>query len=292
MPDARCTIDDAEDAYSDGELERTLELCEILLEADPDDTNALYLMGETMLELEEYEAAEEIFRDALGLEPESGALYNGLGVALFELCRFNQARKALDTALELDPRIAESRMYLGFFHERRGEFDAALGEYELAMDLDPEHFHAPTPLSLEEIQGAIERVMDQLPPAIGSYLSGVPWRIEDVPATATLTARRPPLSPLLTCLFEGDARDPIETPAPLDHAPAEIVLFRQNFEKSIRTPAELHTALLNAVLFELEHYLSLDEAEIKALGLAELARGSVFASGAVDEDVSSDRVLH
>jgi tetratricopeptide (TPR) repeat protein len=292
MPEARCTIEDAEDAYTDGELERTLELCEALLEADPDDTNALYLMGETMLELEEYEAAEEIFRDALGLEPESGALYNGLGVALFELCRFDQARKALNTAVEMDPRIAESRMYLGFFHERRGEFDAAREEFELAAELDPEHFHPPTALSLEEIQAAIELVMDQLPLALGNYLSGVPWRIEDVPATAMLTARRPPLSPLLTCLFAGDARDPVETPVPLDHAPDEITLFRHNFGKSVRTPAELPIALLNAVLFELEHYLSLDEAEIEALGLTELARGPVITDDPADEDISSDRVLH
>jgi len=163
MPDQPWTIADAEDAYAEADLERTLEICELLLERNPDDADALYLMGEAMLELEEYEAAEEIFRDALGLEPEAGGLYNGLGVALFEQCRFDGARKALETALELDPRIAEARMYLGFFHERRGEAEQAEEQYRQAEGLDPEHFQMPAPLTIEQVQQSVELVIDRMP---------------------------------------------------------------------------------------------------------------------------------
>ena len=121
MTEERPTIEDAELAFEAGLLEQVLEVCEGLLEADPDDVDALYLLGEAMLELEEFEAAHEIFADLLTLEPDAGGAYNGLGVALFELCRFEEARDALSQATELDPRLAEARLYLGYFHERRGE---------------------------------------------------------------------------------------------------------------------------------------------------------------------------
>ncbi len=290
MPDSRWTAEDAEDAYAEGDLERALEVCEALLEANPEEPDALYLMGEVMLELEEFEAAEEIFRDALGLEPESGALYNGLGVALFELCRFDEARKALETALDLDPRLAESRMYLGFFHERRGEFDRAQEQFQHAVSLDSEHFQLPTEISLEQLQAAIEDVIDRLPDALRGYLSGVPWSVEDVPPTATLRSRVPPLSPLLSCLIPGTPRDPVQTPMPLEHAPVEIVLFRRNLARSLQTAGELPTALLHALLFELEGYLELDDAEVEALGIRALLEEA--AASTTLEDGPAGRVLH
>ncbi len=291
MTDEQFTIEDAEVAYEAGQVEQALEICEHLLEADPDSTDALYLMGEAMIELEEFEAAQEIFADLLRLEPDFAGAYNGLGVALFELCRFEEARDALNQAIELDPRLAESRLYLGFFHERRGQDDKAAALFQRAVELDPEAFHAPTDLSTDELDRARVRALAALPAPVRTYLEGIEWRIDELPETSVLTRSWPPLSPLVLCLFEGPPRVPEMVPSPLAHPAQSVVLFRGNFRKVVREPGDLERAMLDTLVLELEHFLDLDRAESEALGLLGLPSRAGGEEGTM-LDVSPGRVLH
>ncbi len=284
------TIEDAEHAYETGDLDRALEICELIIERDPDDVDALYLMGEAMLEMEEFEAAEEIFRDALRLDPESGGIHNGLGVALFELCRFDEAREALTTALELNPQLAESAIYLAYFHERRGERERAARFYRRAQEIDPEHFHAPIEVTAEVLSDVVEHVLPRLPDAVRAYVRAVPWTIEPLPTTAMLTATRPALSPLTLCLFTGPERDPTETVEPLDHLPREILVFASNFAKTVDRADDLPGVVLRAIVEELSHFLALDAAETEALGLERVLRQLDEAAAAAPEDGA--RTLH
>ncbi len=290
MQDDKTTIEDAESAYEAGQIEQALDICVQLLEADPDDADALYLAGEAMIELQEFEAAEEIFTDLLRLEPDSAGAYNGRGVALFELCRFDEARDALTQATELDPRLAESRLYLGYFHERRGEDELAAACFQRAVELDPEAFHAPVELSIDRLERARAVALGALPPAVARYLEAVEWRIEELPETTFLTRTWPPLSPLVLCLFEGELRIPEQTPLPLAHVPAAVVVFRGNFGKVAREPGDLERSFLDSLVVELEHFLDLDRAEAQSLGLLELPLGP--DAGAVTAHGSGDRVLH
>ncbi len=267
MTEERPTIEDAELAFEAGLLEQVLEVCEGLLEADPDDVDALYLLGEAMLELEEFEAAHEIFADLLTLEPDAGGAYNGLGVALFELCRFEEARDALSQATELDPRLAEARLYLGYFHERRGESAAADACYQRAVELDPESFHVPRPLTIEQVERALDQAMRSLPERVEAYLTSVEWRIDNLPETSVLRRSIPPASPLVLCLFEGAQRTAEQMPDPLLHTPESVTLYAGNLPKMLRDPSDLPRLVADAVLAELERFLDLDRAEAEALGL-------------------------
>lgn len=286
MADHRPKIEDAEAAYEAGDLDQTLEICEELLQRDATHVDALYLLGEAMLELEEFEAANEIFHDVLRFDPESAGGYNGIGIAQFELCKFDEARAALETSVELNPRLPESQMYLGYFHERRGEVEQAQDCFRQAIELNGDQFHIPIEVTTEVMMDAMERVLHKLSNPLKTYLLSIPWEIEALPTTAMLLQSYPPMSPLTLCVFRGEPRDPMRVTRPLDHRPDEIRLFAANFGKTVEDTSELPPMLLKAVIHELVHFLDLDAAEGESLGLdalfEQLEENSV--SGWFDEE--------
>lgn len=300
MTDPQPTLEDAEEAFASGLLDDALAICEALVEQDPDDVAALYLMAEALLDLDEFEGAEELFRDVLRFEPDSAGSYTGLGVALFELCRFDEARRALETANDLDPRIGESRMYLGYFHERRGEFERAHECFESAVELAPDRFVIPQPLTDELLQETALEVVAQLPSPLREYFSTASWTVDFLPPTSLLTRNRPPLSPLTLCLFLGPVRDPDRVERPLSHTPHGVALFRANFEKSLHDGVSLADVVRNALLAEAELFLNLSRDEVAELELDSLYRGPYWATEqpAVDAGfdafaaIPPDRTLH
>ena len=291
MPDGGdpTTFEDAELAYSAGQLDLVLDLCVEVLRRDPDDVDTLRLLADTFLDLHEFEAAEEVFRDLLRLRPELPAGFCGLGVALFELCCFDDARRALESAIELDPRIAESRMYLGYFHERRGEAEQALACFQRAVDLAPDHYQLPIPLTDGDMRSAASHAICDLPTPLREFLSSAQWTIESLPSTALLTRALPPLSPLTLCLFLGPARHPGHGEDPLTHTPRAIALYRSNFCKLINDDIDLRQSVRNAVLAEMEMFLELSADEVDELGLHALyATGQQLAGGDPASDAFSE----
>ena len=283
----RWTADDAEAAYSLGQFDRALDICTWLLERNPEDAEVLFTMAEAMLDMQEFEGAEEIYCDFIRLRPDSAAGYNGLGVAQFELCRFDQARRALETASELDKRIAECRMFMGYFHERRGEFDRARECFERAVDLAPDQYQVPAPLTDEELGTVADRVVKEMPRKLRDYLSASPWAIEALPPTSLLTRHMPPLSPMTLLLFLGPARDATRTRDPLAHQPAGIALYRANFAKTVSDDMDLRQAVLGSLLTEMELFLDLSPEEVEQLGL-----DRIFASHRANREAGiSDALL-
>jgi tetratricopeptide (TPR) repeat protein len=81
--------------------------------------------------------AEEAFRRALGLQPEAGHLYVGLGVALHGLKRGPEAVTALQQGIELQGEQTSSLNWLGNVYRAQEEYGEALAAYQRAIDLDP-----------------------------------------------------------------------------------------------------------------------------------------------------------
>jgi len=261
------TIDDAEEAFADGQLEDALVICECVVEVDPTHAGALAMMGECLLDLQEFEGAAEVFADLLGLDESMPSAWNGLGVALFELSDFDGARRALETAIDLDPRIAESRMVLGYLHERRGAQVDARNCFERAVELAPDHFHLPTDISAQELRTTVREVIRALPGSLSRVLMAVDWIVEDLPSTTLLRSVHGPISPMTLCLFSGPPRDSQRTPEPLEHPPQALLLFRQNFAKTVFDERGLAEVVQYALLSEAEHFWALSREEVEALGL-------------------------
>ncbi len=65
--------------------------------------------GERQLAMHEFAAAEDTFREALGLDPNSPALHNNLGVALHGQKRNREAMAEFDEAIQANPSSEAAR---------------------------------------------------------------------------------------------------------------------------------------------------------------------------------------
>ena len=93
----------AQDAGDDA---RATKQYDAALETDPDFTSALYNKG-IVLEGDDLEAAVDLYRRALAVDPDLAAAHMRLGFALLHLGKTDEAEKHLSTGVELDPSMAD-----------------------------------------------------------------------------------------------------------------------------------------------------------------------------------------
>lgn len=83
------------------------------------------------------EESAEAYGKSLEANPTSTLACTGLGILLLEQGRADEARALLLRAVESDPNRAEARYHLAFALSALGDYEAALRETKLALELDP-----------------------------------------------------------------------------------------------------------------------------------------------------------
>jgi serine/threonine protein kinase/tetratricopeptide (TPR) repeat protein len=93
---------------------------------------------------EDVDSAIVQFRQALTLDPGYARASAGLGLAYFEKYRLSKdpslvdkARSACEVALTLNSRSAEGNVCLGVVHHGTGQYQAAVSDFQTAIDVDP-----------------------------------------------------------------------------------------------------------------------------------------------------------
>jgi tetratricopeptide (TPR) repeat protein len=103
----------------------------------PDDPIATYNLGMLHQQQGELPAALALFERALVLKPEFGPAHHGIGVVLRELDRLDDAVAAFERALALDPRDAVCHNNFGDLQRTQGKFADALESFDRALAIDP-----------------------------------------------------------------------------------------------------------------------------------------------------------
>lgn len=134
----------------------------------PGDPDAGYYLGQTLIQLEKYEAAEKIFRQLLEAEPTSGQALLGLGITQYNQGKFNDALASLTAAEQPLPGDPLVQYYLGLVYQELEAFDQSSVRFRQAMRLSPDltlssyyysgiaHYRRG---SLEEAKAAFESVI-------------------------------------------------------------------------------------------------------------------------------------
>jgi len=104
----------------------------------PDDPIATYNLGMLRQQLGEMAAALGLFERALALKPEFAPAHHGIGVVLRELGRLDDAVPAFERALALDPDDAVCHNNFGDLRRTQSRFADALGLFDRALALDPD----------------------------------------------------------------------------------------------------------------------------------------------------------
>jgi type IV pilus biogenesis/stability protein PilW len=128
------------------------------VELNPNDRDSYYALGHIYVGQLKYDEAEQAFKKTLKIDSDYSEAHNYLGKvyeqrsALYEQRgESNKARRELDKAIHEYQKALANPTYatpdiahynLGLIFQRKGQFDAAVGAYQKAIQINPDHLLA------------------------------------------------------------------------------------------------------------------------------------------------------
>lgn len=94
---------EAERILQDGDPDEAARICNLLLNDNPDDCHALFVLGRCFIEAARYGAASALYHRVVQIQPHSSHGWNNLGFCMHTLQRFEEAEGYFDKARDLDP---------------------------------------------------------------------------------------------------------------------------------------------------------------------------------------------
>jgi protein O-GlcNAc transferase len=125
-----------------GQLPQAEALCRQVLAREPQNFNALQLLGHVALQKQDYPAAAQWLAAARSVNPANAAVYSNLAVALLGLRRPREALECCDRALALKPQYPEAHCNRGNALCALDRPDDALASFGHAIALVPGFYDA------------------------------------------------------------------------------------------------------------------------------------------------------
>ena len=123
---------------AENKYDEARQVVKAVLRDDPDNINALNVMGNICMAQKAFNDAEAFLRKAVGLAPDFTVAWSVLSAALKEQGDFEGAIEALEKALSLDPKNAEGHSSLGNLLLAWGKEERALVSFDRALSIKPD----------------------------------------------------------------------------------------------------------------------------------------------------------
>jgi predicted TPR repeat methyltransferase len=164
-------LDQAVAAHQAGKYNEARTLYEKLLDCDPENPDALYLLGGIYYQNKNPRLAAELITRAIQSAPDRDYFYNHLGLALKAMGNTDDAMDAFHTALAINPENPETYNMMGKVLRGKGKTAEAINAFQRAVELDPEYVEACHNLGgcllkqnrAEEAISVFKRLLDQKP---------------------------------------------------------------------------------------------------------------------------------
>ncbi|HYK78238.1 MAG TPA: tetratricopeptide repeat protein, partial [Micropepsaceae bacterium] len=131
-------LDDAKRLTRDGDSERAAALCRYVLQADPQNFEAFYLLGFLHGQSREFDQAQYFFGEAAKRNPAWVEALFMRGHALQKLARDEEAIAAYGQALSVNPHLAEALLNRAGSLFRLRRYEDAARDYENLLALEPD----------------------------------------------------------------------------------------------------------------------------------------------------------
>jgi predicted Zn-dependent protease with MMP-like domain len=225
-----------------------------------------YLLGVSLLDLDEVEAALPELARAVELAPEWAEPHSALAWARFRSLDVEGAREQVEHALELAPDLADAHHLRGLLAERDGDERRALVAFAEARRLDPERYPEPYSMSDDEFLEFAQGVVAELDEEVREVLDDAGFFVLPFPPLELLSGGEKPLDPQLLGLFLGRSllEQSVQDSGTL---PNTLYLFQRNLERVATTREELEEEVRITILHEIGHHLGWDEEELAERGL-------------------------
>ena len=215
------------------------EVCRDVLEAAPQQPQALYLLAESLRLQGRHMEAELQYKRCVLASPEYSEAWAALASILFEDLRWEESRRAANRALREDIWNGEAAFVRGALRERRGDYAGADRDFGRAWRSDPQAWPLPHHIKDEDLEGIIEEAIHSLHPTLQVFLSNIAIMLEDLPSDQVLSSYEPPASPTgLVGYFSGYTQMERSPEVPWSNLPSALVIFRRNVERVAHTRAE------------------------------------------------------
>ncbi len=129
------TLDQALEHHKAGRLEEAEAAYRELLAREPDNPDALHMLGVIAHQSGEQEKAVGLFEQAIGANPKVPEYHNNLGEAYRGLQAFDAAVTAFERAIALNPDLAVTHYNLGNALQAQGKLRQAIAAFERALVL-------------------------------------------------------------------------------------------------------------------------------------------------------------
>lgn len=130
-------LQQAGDAFSQGNLALAEQLCQRILAQMPMEANSLHLMALVRKRQGRFAEAQSLFRKALSGQAANPQILCNFGNLLNEMGRFEEAVDQYRKAVAAQPTFAEAHFNLGLALQAREDFAAAVAPLEEACRLNP-----------------------------------------------------------------------------------------------------------------------------------------------------------
>jgi len=122
-----------------GYLEQAARIYDVVLAVEPQQPDALHLLGAVDAQRGRYEPAIERIRAAIAIAPRRAQYWSNLGLALQGKGEIAEAETAYQRSLELDPESPDALNNLGNVYSQQGRLEEALASYQAALVRGPKH---------------------------------------------------------------------------------------------------------------------------------------------------------
>ena len=146
--------------HQTGQLKKAEEAYTRILEADPNQPDALHLSGVIAHQFGKPESAISFIKRALLLDSSQPFFHNNLGNAFSAIGDQSEAIVCFRKAIQLNPKYAEAHSNLGDMLQIQKDIDGAVDEYKKALELKPDLTEAAINLGhVLRIQGKFEEAI-------------------------------------------------------------------------------------------------------------------------------------
>ena len=149
--------------HQSGRLGEAEVLYRQVLQVQPDNADALHLLGVLAHQAGNHEAAIELINRAIAINPTVAVFHNNCGEAYRALGKLDEALVCYKKTLALDPGFVDAHNNLGVVYQAQGNLDDAIACYEKALALRPTYAKAHNNL------GFAFQQRDRLNEALESY---------------------------------------------------------------------------------------------------------------------------
>jgi len=125
-----------------GRLGEAENLYREILQIDPQQPDALHLLGVIALQVGKAAAAIELLEWAVRLQPQAAAFHGNLASAYDAVGRFEDAVATYRRAVQIDPNYVDGHYNLATILQHRGRHEEAIEGFKLVLQLDPGYVNA------------------------------------------------------------------------------------------------------------------------------------------------------